>query len=475
MVIIAIIIALASTVWSLTLLRYHDLPLGSAIFLVVTSTFSSEFFGVDAGGLTWTLDRFWLVFLLMQIGYNAYVGRLKLRQIQTSDLILLSFTLWLIARTLAFPLGSTTPEQPPTLMHLLNGYLIPIFIYALIRCSRVTPASIYPAVIVILGFGVYLSITAVLETVEMWSLVFPKFIGNPNLGIHFGRARGPMLQSVRMGMCLNFCLITLWTFVLFLRRYDRWAWVVTAMLTPLFLLAIFLTKTRSIWMATAAIIVIALFTMLRGKARTITIGSLMITGLFGAIVVGPSLVAFKREYSEAETLESTYMRGAFAYVSYKMFMDKPIVGYGFNQFQIYNLPYLDDRTTTMRLESIRGYVHHNSYASILVDLGLVGGILYAGCVFGFARIGWRLYFNRAAPPWARATVIFAAGVVASHAIQMAFHEISFSTIEHLLMAIALGLMTACSQDYATARSLGASWFRFRARSEKMLAATSPSH
>ncbi len=47
------------------------------------------------------------------------------------------------------------------------------------------------------------------------------------------------------------------------------------------------------------------------------------------LIVGPNLVAFKREYSEAETRESTYMRAAFAYVSWQMFLDRPIEGFWF--------------------------------------------------------------------------------------------------------------------------------------------------
>lgn len=160
------------------------------------------------------------------------------------------------------------------------------------------------------------------------------------------------------------------------------------------------------------------------------------------------------------------MRGAFAYVSYKMFLDKPLTGFGFNQFQVFDRPYLDDRSTNIRLESIRGYVHHNSFASILVDLGLVGVILYLGLIVAFARAALRLYFNRAAPNWARASAILAVGVSLCHGIQMAFHEVSFSTVENCVLAISLGLMTACSQDFATEKSLGSNWMRWRLRREQ---------
>ncbi len=467
MYILAAVVALALILWSFFFLRYHDLPLGCALFLVITSTFSSDFFGIDAAGLTWTMDRFWLVFLVAQLGYNFAKKRIRWRDMQTSDILLIAFLIWLTVRTLPFPLGQTLPQQPPTLMHLLNGYLIPIFLFFALKCSRVTAASIYPAVVVIVLFGIYLSITAVFESLKLWSLVFPKFIADPTLGIHFGRARGPMLQSVRLGVCLNFCLIVLWAYVLYAKRFEKWAWIVAGCLTPLLLLGIFLTKTRSIWMATIAIVLISMWTMLKGKARYVSIGSLVLAGALGGIVVGPNLVAFKREYSEAETLESTKMRGAFAYVSYKMFLDKPITGFGFNQFQIFNRPYLDDRTTNIRLESIRGYVHHNSYASVLVDLGLIGGVIYFAVAIAFFRSFRRLYTNRSAPEWAWLTAIVALCMATSHAIQMAFHEVSFSTIENSVLAISLGLMSACSIDFASERSLGSRWLRWRLEQDKL--------
>lgn len=163
-------------------------------------------------------------------------------------------------------------------------------------------------------------------------------------------------------------------------------------------------------------------------------------------MIGPSLVAFKREYSEAETRESTYMRAAFAYVSYQMIKDSPIMGFGFNQFQVYNRPYLDDRTTNIRLESIRGYVHHNSYLSILVDLGLVGGVLFAIVTVILLRNCWIVWMHPNAPPYARSSVVLAFCVIAVHAIQMAFHEVSFSSIEYTIMAFTVGISQALRDD-----------------------------
>ncbi len=162
--------------------------------------------------------------------------------------------------------------------------------------------------IVVLILGTYLSVTAIFEVLKLWGLVFPKFISNPALGIHFGRARGPMLQSVRLGICLNLFLIALWIWPLFHKPGTRWPWMVAAMLSPLALAAILATYTRSVWMGCGLIITILLGHYCMDESNRSLNGIAGWWRLVGALLIGPHLVAFKREYSEAETRESTYMR-----------------------------------------------------------------------------------------------------------------------------------------------------------------------
>lgn len=430
---------LAAIVWFIAVVRYHDILTGTALFLVATSVFPPEFVSAKIGGVSATVDRVWLLALVAQFFYDLWNRRCRLRSLTGSDIWLFLFLGWLILRTLSTPLGQELKEQPSTLLHLINGYLIPAFLFCLIRHMDLQPRTLWPAISIILLFGVYLSLTAVLEITKQWSLVFPSFIGDPNLGIHFGRARGPMLQSVRLGMCLNLCLVVLWVFPVWIYSHQRWAWLMAFSLTPLFMLGILLTYTRSIWMGAAAIVLILLSTMLQGKVRTLTLGSLLVLGVVGGLVVGPNLVAFKREYSEAETLESTRMRGAFAYVSWKMFLDSPITGFGFNQFQVHNRPYLDDRTTNIRLESIRGYVHHNSYLSLLVDLGLVGAVLYLVAAVSLIRNSWTVWIHPMSSHFARSSSVLTFCVLAVHAIQMAFHEVTFSSLENTILMMTLAL------------------------------------
>ncbi len=297
--------------------------------------------------------------------------------------------------------------------------------------------------------GTYLAVTALFEVAHLWQFVYPKFISNPSLGIHFGRARGPMLQSVRLGICLTLVLVCLVVFTVWLRPTSKPLWLLCAGLVPLHMLALFLTYTRSIWMGAAFIVAVLVMGCLKGMPRRLAITGMMAGMMVALAIKGPDLIAFKREYSAAETRESTYMRASFAYVSWKMFQDRPLTGFGFNQFQVYNRPYLADRSTELRLESIRGYVHHNSFLSLLVDLGLVGFVLYTAVLIAFSRRIWQLWFALQAPTWARGVAIASACIMGVHLLQMAFHEVSFSAIENTILFGAWGMVAACHRQFVS--------------------------
>lgn len=408
----------------------------------------AEFFSVDAGGLTWTLDRLWLMVILIQFAIQWYRNQTAPLNWETTDILLALFLLWLLARTVTQPLGISIKGQPPTLMHLINGYVIPVIIFGVFRFSKLDGKQMMPAIWCFGLLGAYLSWTAVFEMAHIWQFVYPKFIADPTLGIHFGRARGPMLQSVRLGVCLLAIATCLIVFTIWLHPKSKPMWLLASIMIPAHLLAIFLTYTRSIWMGAGLIAVLLIAGCLSGRLRRLAVVCIFAAGLMVVAIKGEDLIAFKREYSAAETRESTYMRASFAYVSFRMFEDRPIAGFGFNQFQVYNRPYLADRSTELRLESIRGYVHHNSFLSLLVDLGLVGLAFYSAVQIAFIRRAWSLWKCQEAPKWARGVAIASGAIIGSHLIQMSFHEVSFSTIENTLLFAAWGLTAACHRQFA---------------------------
>ncbi len=439
-------LCLAMSVWAVIVLLRGSVFLSTALFLVATSCLPAEFFSFDAAGLTWTLDRLWFLALVTQAAIRWYRGDQSFTRLAPPDVAIGLFALWLVVRTITQPLGISVPGQAPTLMHLVNGYLIPFVLYALLRTSKLDPLQLRSALIVIVLLGLYLGATALFEVAKLWGLVFPRFIADPDLGIHFGRARGPMLQSVRLGIVLLACWVPMFVYTVWLKPGSRFQWAALAISLPIMWGAIGVTYTRSIWLALAAVVFLLVICCLRGLPRRAAVMAMLGAGMLVVLIKGPDLIAFKREFSAAETRESTYMRAAFAYVSVEMFKDRPVAGFGFNQFQVYNLPYLSDRSTNIRLESIRGYVHHNGYLSLLVDLGIVGFALYGFVALTYAFQAWALWQSQAVPKWARGLGLVALAVGIAHLIQMAFHEVSFSSIENGFLFSIFGLIVAANEQ-----------------------------
>jgi O-antigen ligase len=122
-----------------------------------------------------------------------------------------------------------------------------------------------------------------------------------------------------------------------------------------------------------------------------------------------------------------------------MFKDKPLFGFGFGQFPTQKLPYLSDRNTDLQLETIRPWSHHNTYLSILTELGIVGLVLFVGILAAWALRGWRLFRNAEAPAWVQDHGALTLAVLAMYAVQCMFHEMSFTARDNALMFLVAGL------------------------------------
>ncbi|MCA9269816.1 MAG: O-antigen ligase family protein, partial [Planctomycetales bacterium] len=225
---------------------------------------------------------------------------------------------------------------------------------------------------------------------------------------------------------------------------------VAAALAPVYLAAAYFTYTRSVWLGFALALLFFLLMALRGKWR-----ALVVLGAVGAAVLvvavkGDSLVAFKRDTSAADTAESTYMRASFAYVSWRMFQERPLTGIGFGQFPKESIHYLGDRSTSLRLEAIRGYIHHNTFLSVLVEMGLFGLVLLLAFYFLWARQAWQLWRRADLPVWVRGHGLLLLTVLGPYFLQMLFREVSYSPVENGLMFFLAGTTGSLHATYVAA-------------------------
>ena len=125
-------------VWGAVIVKQAAVPVWATLFVITTVVFPAEFLAWQAAGLTWTLDRCLLIALLVSFAAAWWQGRARLPTWRLADLTLALFFLWLVARTLTQPWGSIAPHQPPTLMHLINGYGVPVSLYCVLRWSQLS-------------------------------------------------------------------------------------------------------------------------------------------------------------------------------------------------------------------------------------------------------------------------------------------------------------------------------------------------
>ena len=105
-------------------------------------------------------------------------------------------------------IGSHTFSLSAARFALLDRFgLVPFLLFCLapILYRRERSRRFLLAVLIIIG--AYVGLTNLFEAIGANALVFPKYITDPAVGIHFGRARGPFVESVADGLSLFMCAV----------------------------------------------------------------------------------------------------------------------------------------------------------------------------------------------------------------------------------------------------------------------------
>ncbi len=238
---------------------------------------------------------------------------------------------------------------------------------------------------VMVGLGAYLGLTAILEGVGLRALVFPAYIDDVNVGIHFDRARGPMTEAAGFGLALFECAVVA---LLAARTWRvRWARVVAYVVMSACLLGTFFTLTRAVWIGVLAGILVVTVMSKEWRRRLLPALVLGAVALFVALSVSSSLSGKVDERSADE--RPVWDRLNLADAGLRAIESKPAFGIGWRNFindgpeYFRLLPDIPQTGTTIEI--------HNAALSIGAELGLVGLTLWLGVVAStiFAAMFWR--------------------------------------------------------------------------------------
>ncbi len=455
MPIIAATLAVAASLWGMLYVRRGSLMVGCMLMLGVSYTLGHEFWNVRTGPLPLTLDRMLLIGLVAAFVFRWRFNQLPHRKLTASD--------WALAATLLLLGTSAALSGQPDFTdgvaskwgRLIASFVIPSAVYVAIRNAPLSRREATWSLGGMTAFGVYLALTAFCEVVGSWPLVFPRYISDPNLGIHFGRARGPELNSVSLGMYLTACICCAWILLPMVR--TRWAQLAVAVSMPLMTAGVFFTYTRSTWLglAVSGLVIAAIEIPKRWRLPAIAMSSLC--GVLLLATAWSNVVGLEREGSAAESEHSVDQRKSFAYVSWQMFRDNPVLGVGFGRFYDRKLPYLSDRRQTVELESIRSLHHHNTLLGFLTETGLVGLSMFLTLIVVWALNAWRLV-RSTQPRWARAFGVLMLALLANYLCSALFHDLTLLPSQQLLLFAFAALTVDMRQLPASGESLAVRHF-----------------
>lgn len=437
MPIVALIVLLAGLVWGAIYARRGSLVVGAAGLIVVAYALGYYFWSLHVGPLPLTLDRIVLVGLCA-----AFVLQWRSQQLEPKPLCGADWLLFLLLGVLGASMltagrpNVVAPDSFSPLWRLVMSFLVPAILYWIARDASLSPRAWQMSLGILAGLGIYLALTAVAEVAGAWSLVFPRYISDPTLGIHFGRARGPELNSASLGVYLTMCLWCAW----FLRPEVRRSWQLILLgAVPLMAVGILATYTRSTWIGLIASTAVVAFLQLHQSWRLPVFGLAGLCGVLVLAVMWQDVIGLKREGTAEESGHSVDQRTSFTYVSWNMFKDHPVFGVGFGRFYDQKLPYLSDRSQDFELESIRPLHHHNTLLSFLTEMGLIGLAAFVALLAAWARAAWSLVRDESLARWQRSQGLMMLAVLVTYLSSAVFHDLTLLPSQQWILFLAAGL------------------------------------
>jgi O-antigen ligase len=316
----------------------------------------------------------------------------------------------LLAATAAYATASavaahtlTTEDGVFALLDRLG--VLPFLLFTLAPLVFGTKRARNTLLVVLVGLGAYLGFTALAEALDLSWAIWPAYIKDATVGLHFGRARGPFAEAVANGLGLYGCAVASGV-AAYLWRDHRVRSRLAGAVTLLCLAGTIFTLTRAVWLATVVATLLALLANHRTRsvlAPTVGVG-LAVLALAILFVPGFSSRAEERQGDQRPIWDRYNSNSA----GIRAVEDHPLFGVGWQAWTQKNGEYLrqsEDYPLTGTTIEI-----HNVALSHAAELGLVGLALWAsafaagigGAVFrpGPAELDpWRLGMVAIAVHW----------------------------------------------------------------------------
>lgn len=422
-------------VWAAVFWRYTGLLGGCLAVLLLGSCFGHAYYHATVGPLPITTERVALGGVLVAYLVLKGRGQVDRKSIHPLDVLVIAVMLVLSVSTLTHDWQA---DNLRPLSSLVFFCLMPSLLYWIGRECPLGRRGIVGCFAFLAGFGSYLAVTSVCEQQQLEAFVFPRYIISTAHMEFLGRGRGPFLNPVGNGM---FLCAGLFSLLMFWPRTNRHGKALLLLVGFVYLAGILCTLSRVVWLSAAmGLVAVVALNLPRRWGGAVVVAATLLAATVVA-VKWEDLNAFKRDrhVSAAEMSRSASLRPILAYLAWQIYLDHPLVGCGYQQYQSVVGHYLSDRSTTLQLERGRGYVQHNVALALLAETGILGAGLFLLFLAALAQAAWRVWRARRAPPTTRQLGLLTLLILGTYVIMGMFQDLTLIPMVQMLFFLLAGL------------------------------------
>jgi O-antigen ligase len=262
----------------------------------------------------------------------------------------------------------TSDDPLATAILFYDRVLIPMCLYLIIRLVEPDESELRQLVPVC----VFILVTQSAFGVLQW--IAPQLLPSAWLGLEGARTTGSLVHPNVFATTLLFCgLLSLHSALSVSRpRSSRWGLMILFLLS---IVMVFLTFSRASWLAAIVVIGGLLFVYPRALRRLSLIAVPIVFLLLAAgLLSGIGKVAADRLES-ASSEQSALSRLPVAVAAVRMFEQRPLFGWGYENFQSYDRQF---QTSVAGFYPDKDHASHNLFLTLLAEQGLLGFALYLG-------------------------------------------------------------------------------------------------
>jgi O-antigen ligase len=324
------------------------------------------------GGFDITIERLFFILILSFLVIGLFGGKVRFRNNISIEMLMGIYVMICIVSMIRTGFVQTSPNFPSPWFVFITGYFFPFICFIFAKSYVVENNDAQVIFHALFFFGVYLCITAFFEFYNLKQFVFPRYIINPELGIHLGRSRGPFLNAAvnGVGILIGFiCGIHL------IEKKSGFTKTFYQALLLLFIPAVFFTLTRSVYLGLLIVLILFLGWYKTSFSKWKLISLPLTIVLIIGIVNSPRLLSKERREGGIYQVEEVESRIALVERSLNLFAEHPFMGVGLAQFIPASIRLYKGRVPFIAENAI-DLLQHNHLLGLAVELGAVGLIPY---------------------------------------------------------------------------------------------------